>query len=59
MRIRIEYYLKNKSGRVLPITISEDAKEDFKDMMFWSESKFKRMTCRKFLRTLKNEGAKE
>jgi hypothetical protein len=48
--MRIEYYLKNKNGKVLTIAISEDAKEDFKDMMNWSESKFKRMTCRKFLK---------
>lgn len=53
--MKIEYYLKTKAGKVLPIIISEESKKDFMDMMNWSENKFKRMTVRKFLKGEQDE----
>lgn len=43
-----EYWLISKKGLVLPITIQEEAKEDFKELMGWTEKQFKKHTCIKF-----------
>lgn len=45
---RYEYHLI-KGSIALPITIQEEAKEDFKKMMGWSEAKFKKHTCRNII----------
>ena len=43
-----EYLLITKKNIVIPVIIQEEAKEDFKKLMGWSENKFKKNTCRKF-----------
>ena len=45
-----EYWLIGVNNVVLPITIQEEVKEDFKKMMGWSEKKFKKHTCVKFIK---------
>ena len=40
-----EYYLISKQNVVLPITVQEECKEEFKELMGWSEKQFKKHTC--------------
>lgn len=43
-----EYHLLSKKGTVLPIRIQEESKEEFKELMGWTEEEFKRHSCRRF-----------
>ncbi len=49
-----EYWLR-KGVKIIPVIIQEDSKEDFKELMGWSEEKFKEMTVTKFVRDNKGE----
>ena len=49
-----EYWLIGKNNCVLPVTIQEDAKEDFKELMDWSEKQFKEHTCVRHKKSSKN-----
>jgi len=48
--IRQRYYLINKANIVLPISIDESVKEDFKELMNWNEEEFKKRTCTRYLK---------
>ena len=45
-----EYWLLNKDNIVIPVTIQQCAKEDFKQMMDWNEKQFKKHTCVRYKR---------
>jgi len=51
----MKYRLISKKGTVLPITIDESAKEDFKELMEWDELTFRTNTCIEFQKLRKEK----